>query len=173
MKRFSKWMFTLFGLLVLILLMFAFCVPQSAVAQGGYPLGADIITSATNYWVVCTMTNTVTNASPTVVTSNIVVAAMNPKRVRLTIKPDAYTDGYVNYGPFGDTNLTLSVTSSNVFLPLTNGWPLVHGASPTNWVSQRPGLWKDAISVTVVASITTNVPSTNITFRITDETGSY
>ncbi len=139
------------ALVVAVLAVLTFVAPPpDADAQGGYPLGADIITSATGTNRTCTLTST-TNATVTV-TSNLTIAA-NVQRVRLTITGDAALPATINYG---------SLTG-------TQGFPL---AAAATWTSQRPALVKDAVTISVPFTFTTN-GTTNVVFKVIEETGSY
>jgi hypothetical protein len=128
--------------------------------NGGYPLGADVITEGTNYTVTSTPgTNTSASATNTVLTTALVPA--NVQRVRLRIIPDPVVGGFIGYGPTG--------TSNTIYMAGTGGLYMIPGTTNTY---ERPHLVKMPVTLTFTNKVLPNGVVTN-TSTVIDESGFY
>lgn len=177
MKVKSVSLFVAASLLAVCLL---FSVPN-AQAQGGYPMGADIIGSSIETNISVTLSNTSTLAASVSVDYTYSNTNSSQRRVRLLAYSDtalaATGSVWANYANFVPTNTagTTPLGTNSYWTTGSNGIPVV-GSTAAPFISQRPALWKDNIQFRVTAD---NVPgkgtaagSTNVitgTLKVIDE----
>lgn len=174
--------FSLIELLVVVAiigLLAALLIPQCAKAQGGYPLGSDIICDGAAGALTLQLTNA--TGGTLIITNSVAYTGINSggktsdsQRVQLTIKPDANNDLFISPAPIqpaspGATNnfvVTGGITNYAIFGPCA-GTKLLHGVGnstnpATAFVSQRPALINTPVVVSAAASVGagafTNIP---------------
>lgn len=120
---------------------------------------SDIINSAVSSNITATLTNsgsiTASISTTLVYTATYSGITNASNRIRLIVKSDPSLNAFISYAPRqGGTNFILT--------PGSTGWFLQHG-SITNFVTERPHLWNDDVSITVTSSI---AASNSATFSI-------
>lgn len=154
---------------VLAALVLPHFTPAAEAADGVIAASGPLGPFSTNITVTITNTGSVAaNVSGSAVYVNPNTNAS--KRVRLIILPDATYNAFIGYGDTIYTNES-GLYTNKLYLTGTSGHPLraiANGTLSSGFVTQKPFLWRDAISITCTATLAAS-NGVSAVFKVIDE----